>query len=99
MLIFARTIGESVKIGDSVTITVLRVRGNHACIGIDAPKNIPVNRKEIYDRIQHGQRTAPPTGTIENFIGLLAGKTSRVLTIEEMNEAAADGWADWPTNR
>lgn len=38
-------------------------------------------------------RAARPTGKIENFIGILAGKTKKVATIEEMNEAAAAGWA------
>ncbi|MEZ5864291.1 MAG: AbrB/MazE/SpoVT family DNA-binding domain-containing protein [Geminicoccaceae bacterium] len=38
-------------------------------------------------------RAARPTGTINDFIGLLAGKTDKVLTIEEMNEAIAAGWA------
>ncbi len=36
---------------------------------------------------------AKPTGSIENFIGLLAGRTKKVATIEEINQAAADGWA------
>ncbi len=38
-------------------------------------------------------RAARPTGSIESFIGMLAGKTKKVATIEEMNEAAAAGWA------
>ena len=38
-------------------------------------------------------RAARPTGTIDGFLGLLAGKTNKVATIEEMNEAAAAGWA------
>ena len=38
-------------------------------------------------------KNARPTGTIHNFIGMLAGKTKKVATIEEINEAAADGWA------
>jgi len=38
-------------------------------------------------------KAARPAGTIDSFIGLLAGKTRKVATIEEMNEAAASGWA------
>jgi len=48
------------------------------------------------DLLPDGQgliRTAPPTGNIESFIGMLAGKTKKVATIEEINEAAAAGWA------
>lgn len=39
-------------------------------------------------------KAARPAGTIDSFIGLLAGKTRKVATIEEMNEAAASGWAE-----
>lgn len=77
-MILARRIGESLKIADDVTLTVLGVKGNQVRISIDAPKTIPVHRKEIYDRIRREQRTAPPTGTIEDFIGLLAGKTGAI---------------------
>jgi len=38
-------------------------------------------------------KAARPTGTIDSFIGLLAGRTKKVATIEEINEAAAQGWA------
>jgi bifunctional DNA-binding transcriptional regulator/antitoxin component of YhaV-PrlF toxin-antitoxin module len=38
-------------------------------------------------------RAAKPTGSINDFIGLLAGKTKKIATIEEINKAAADGWA------
>lgn len=39
-------------------------------------------------------KAARPTGTIDSFVGLLAGRTSKVATLEEMSEAAAQGWAD-----
>lgn len=56
MLILGRRIGERIKIGDEVTITVLDVQQHHygdqVQLGIDAPKDIPVHREEIYDRIQ-----------------------------------------------
>jgi len=53
MLVLTRRECESIKIGDEVTITVLDVRGNNVRIGVDAPRNIPVHRREIYDRILH----------------------------------------------
>ena len=52
MLILTRKIGETIVIGDDVKITVLGVRGNQACIGIDAPKETSVHREEIYNRIK-----------------------------------------------
>ena len=57
MLILTRKLGESLVIGDgSVTLKVLGVKGNQVRIGIDAPKEISVHRKEIFDRIhQHDQ--------------------------------------------
>ncbi|MFZ5465653.1 MAG: carbon storage regulator CsrA [Pseudomonadota bacterium] len=61
MLILTRRIGEVLRIGDDVSITILGVKGNQVRIGIDAPKDVAVHREEIYQRIkrEEGQAVAP----------------------------------------
>ena len=53
MLILTRRIGEVLRVGDEVSITVLGIKGNQVRIGIDAPKDVAVHREEIYQRIQN----------------------------------------------
>jgi carbon storage regulator len=66
MLILTRRVGETLKVGNDVDVTVLGVKGNQIRIGIKAPKNVAVHREEIFERIQReaqlAQRTEPTRG-------------------------------------
>ncbi len=52
MLILTRRVGETVMIGNEITVTVLGVKGNQVRIGVNAPKDVAVHREEIYERIK-----------------------------------------------
>jgi carbon storage regulator len=60
MLILTRRVGETLCIGDDITITVLGVKGNQVRIGVNAPKDVDVHREEIYMRIQAEGNTKKP---------------------------------------
>jgi len=60
MLILTRRLGETLTIGDDITVTVLDVRGAQVRLGIDAPPEIPVHREEIYQKIQREKEAGIP---------------------------------------
>ena len=55
MLILTRRVGETIKIGDEITVTVLGVKGNQVRLGVGAPRDVAVHREEIYERIRSEQ--------------------------------------------
>lgn len=57
MLLLTRRVGESIMIGDDVKVTVISVNGLQVKIGIDAPKDVPVNREEIHDKLKRSGET------------------------------------------
>lgn len=66
MLILTRRVGESVVIGEDVTVTVLGVKGNQVRIGINAPKTVAVHREEIFERIKNGRAPGDAPGSSDS---------------------------------
>ena len=62
MLVLSRRVGESVVLGDDITVTVLEVRGDVVRVGIDAPRSLKVHRAELLEQLQEeNQRAASPS--------------------------------------
>ena len=62
MLILTRRVGETLMVGDDVTITVLGVKGNQVRLGVNAPRDVAVHREEIYQKIQ-SEKSADAEGS------------------------------------
>ncbi|HEY2274010.1 MAG TPA: carbon storage regulator CsrA [Steroidobacteraceae bacterium] len=79
MLILTRRVGETVMIGDEVTITVLGVKGNQVRVGINAPKHVAVHREEIYERIKREQQGAGPDAATPEDSGRAPEKSAHYV--------------------
>jgi carbon storage regulator len=62
MLILTRRVGETVMIGEDVTVTVLGVKGNQVRVGVNAPRDVAVHREEIFERIKREEQDGPGAG-------------------------------------
>ncbi|MFE4201364.1 carbon storage regulator CsrA [Aneurinibacillus aneurinilyticus] len=86
MLVLARKAGESIVIGDNISIKIVSVDGEQVKIGIEAPRHIEIHRKEIYDAIQTENRIAGQAKGIN--LELLKG-------IVDRNAVKIEGKSDW----
>ena len=67
MLILTRRVGETVMIGNDVTVTVLGVKGNQVRVGVNAPRDVAVHREEIFERIRREEQAqAAHAGHVEH---------------------------------
>ncbi|MEZ5465687.1 MAG: carbon storage regulator CsrA [Lysobacteraceae bacterium] len=69
MLILTRRVGETLMVGDQITVTVLGVKGNQVRLGINAPRDVAVHREEIYQRIQHEDGEPAPVDSAADKTG------------------------------
>jgi carbon storage regulator len=69
MLILTRRVGETVVIGDDVTVTVLGVKGNQVRLGVNAPREVAVHREEIFERIKRERAEDVHTPQVVNGSG------------------------------
>ena len=96
MLILSRRVGETLMVGDEVTVTVLGVKGNQVRIGVSAPKDVAVHREEIYERIKAEEQTTRnrrirfADRRLNNVIPNIAFKDSNGASIKERRRKIPD---------
>ncbi len=73
MLVLTRKSKQSIMIGDEIEVSVLAVMGDKVRIGIEAPRSVPVFRKEVYTEIQEGERSGDPRQTVDEALDRLKG--------------------------
>jgi carbon storage regulator len=76
MLVLTRKLGETIRIGDNITIKIVDLDGRHVKLGIEAPRSVSVNREEIYERIQRENQAAALSKNkgLENIANVLRKK-------------------------
>jgi len=79
MLVLTRKIGESIRIGDNITVKIVELDSRQVKLGIEAPKSVSVNREEIYKRIQAENKAASSASdqSLQSIAGLLKGSAQK----------------------
>lgn len=68
MLALSRKLNESIVVGNNIEVTILEIKGEQVKIGVEAPKSIPIYRKELYTQIQEANREAASAGTTPEIL-------------------------------
>lgn len=89
MLILTRRVGESIVIGNDIVITVFEVRGDAVRIGIQAPRAVQVNRKEIWEELQRSNEQA--VSTSDDAVDALRGAIGAATAEPSADDVSADG--------
>jgi carbon storage regulator len=96
VLVLSRRSHESIRIGDTIVVTVLEVRGDHVRLGIDAPHDIEVHRQEVYEAIQSANvsaaspapaAVAAAASTLRQLMGTNAAEPAAVATPDAESES------------
>ncbi len=76
MLVLTRKLGEKIRIGDNISVSIVELDGRHVKIGIDAPRNVTVHREEVYIRIEEENKNAAESkqANIQEIAKLFQGK-------------------------
>jgi carbon storage regulator len=80
MLILTRRVGETVMIGNDVTVTVLGVKGNQVRVGVNAPRDVAVHREEIFERIKREENDGTPASSTSRSASRVNGHPAETTT-------------------
>ena len=96
MLILTRRVGESIVVGDDIVLTVFEVRGDAVRIGIEAPRSVKVNRKEIYEEIQrsNAQAVSSSDDAVDALRGALGAPAGTPAADPDSSASPAGGDTD-----